>query len=75
MWPGSCHSSFETALSRLLRMRSGTLPVGTAQTRLCPPYIPLPQPFPPTSFANVSRRPMVRLNTGLPGAESLSRTK
>ena len=49
--------------------------VGTAQARLCPPYFPVPQPFPPTSFAKVSRRPMVRLNTGLPGAESLSRTK
>ena len=32
-------------------------------------------PLPPTSFAKVSRRPMVRLNTGLPAAESLSRTK
>jgi hypothetical protein len=28
-----------------------------------------------TSLAKVSRRPMVRLNTGLPGAESGSRQK
>ena len=33
-----------------------------------------PQPL-PTSFANVSRRPIVRLNTGWSGVESLSRTK
>jgi hypothetical protein len=31
--------------------------------------------LPPTSFAKVSRRPMVRLNTSFSGAESLSRTK
>jgi hypothetical protein len=29
----------------------------------------------PTSFAKVSRRPMVRLNTGASAVESLSRTK
>jgi hypothetical protein len=34
-----------------------------------------PHTLPPTSFAKVSRRPMVRLNTGWSGVESLSRTK
>jgi hypothetical protein len=33
------------------------------------------QPLAPTSFANVSRRPIVRLNTGRSGVESGSRAK
>src|ERR1700676_2270054 len=39
------------------------------------PSIMAAQPLAPTSLANVSRRPMVRLNTGCSGVESLSRTK
>jgi hypothetical protein len=33
------------------------------------------QVLPPTSFANVSRKPIVRLNTGRSGVESRSRVK
>ena len=34
-----------------------------------------PTSLAPTSLAQVSRRPTVRLNTGLPGRESASRQK
>ena len=47
----------------------------TDQAGRCTPRDSRPQPLPPTSFAKVSRNPMVRFNTSLSGVESLSRTK
>jgi hypothetical protein len=65
----------KNSVNKNARRNSPTPPEGFLKARESSCDVATSHQFLPTSFANVSRKPMVRLNTGRSGVESLSRVK